>query len=183
MYTLNNNLGGVKFGKDGDGNVGYYGADGSLVPFSSLNPDHYINPSLLTMEGITWLGGDESGNGPIKYVSGGIYVKDGWCYIDLTVENTKNQSFWSGWAGATAGEPGVLYFNDINIKGYTQGNACVGLCGQRIPYEVNTSTDNPLYCRAYGFVQSKKTRTELCITGQTYPITKTVRVFGCFPIE
>ena len=27
-------MGGLKFGKDGDGNVGYYGADGSLIPFS-----------------------------------------------------------------------------------------------------------------------------------------------------
>ena len=28
-------MGGLKFGKDGDGNYGYYGADGSLIPFSS----------------------------------------------------------------------------------------------------------------------------------------------------
>ena len=28
-------LGGLRFGKDGDGNYGYYGADGSLIPFSS----------------------------------------------------------------------------------------------------------------------------------------------------
>ncbi len=26
-------MGGLKFGKDGDGNYGYYGADGSLIPF------------------------------------------------------------------------------------------------------------------------------------------------------
>ena len=26
-------MGGMKFGKDGDGNCGYYGADGSLIPF------------------------------------------------------------------------------------------------------------------------------------------------------
>lgn len=26
-------MGGLSFGKDGDGNYGYYGADGSLVPF------------------------------------------------------------------------------------------------------------------------------------------------------
>ena len=31
----NKNLGGLIFGKDGDGNVGYYGADGSLIPFKS----------------------------------------------------------------------------------------------------------------------------------------------------
>ena len=28
-------LGGLRFGIDGDGNYGYYGADGSLIPFSS----------------------------------------------------------------------------------------------------------------------------------------------------
>lgn len=28
-------LGGLKFGTDGDGNCGYYGADGSLIPFKS----------------------------------------------------------------------------------------------------------------------------------------------------
>lgn len=31
--SKNKNFGGVSFGIDGDGNYGYYGADGSLVPF------------------------------------------------------------------------------------------------------------------------------------------------------
>lgn len=35
INELNNNLGGVKFGIDGDGNYGYYGADDSLIPFNS----------------------------------------------------------------------------------------------------------------------------------------------------
>ena len=35
VYELNKNMGGLTFGKDGDGNYGYYGADGSLVPFRS----------------------------------------------------------------------------------------------------------------------------------------------------
>ena len=30
---LNTNLGGLKFGTDGEGNFGYFGADGSLIPF------------------------------------------------------------------------------------------------------------------------------------------------------
>ena len=34
VKELNNNLGGLRFGKDGDGNCGYYGADGSLIPFN-----------------------------------------------------------------------------------------------------------------------------------------------------
>lgn len=33
ITELNKNMGGLTFGKDGDGNYGYYGADGSLVPF------------------------------------------------------------------------------------------------------------------------------------------------------
>ena len=42
---LNNSLGGLNFGKDGDGNYGYYGADGSLIPFSSFK-----NLKALTAE-------------------------------------------------------------------------------------------------------------------------------------
>lgn len=34
---FNSRLGGVKLGIDGDGNRGYYGADGSLIPFSSFS--------------------------------------------------------------------------------------------------------------------------------------------------
>ena len=34
--NLSNSLGGLSFGIDGDGNYGYYGADGSLVPFSDV---------------------------------------------------------------------------------------------------------------------------------------------------
>ena len=29
-------MGGLKFGTDGDGNYGYYGADGSLIPFKKI---------------------------------------------------------------------------------------------------------------------------------------------------
>ena len=32
----NKNMGGLRFGKDGDGNYGYYGADDSLIPFNSI---------------------------------------------------------------------------------------------------------------------------------------------------
>ena len=37
LKEVNSSLGGMKFGTDGDGNYGYYGADGSLIPFSSLD--------------------------------------------------------------------------------------------------------------------------------------------------
>lgn len=33
IQELNSNLGGLRFGVDGDGNYGYYGADDSLIPF------------------------------------------------------------------------------------------------------------------------------------------------------
>ena len=33
ICIINSSLNGMKFGKDGDGNYGYYGADGSLIPF------------------------------------------------------------------------------------------------------------------------------------------------------
>ena len=33
VNELNNSLGGIQFGIDGDGNYGYYGADDSLIPF------------------------------------------------------------------------------------------------------------------------------------------------------
>ena len=49
--SVNSSLGGLKFGIDGDGNYGYYGADGSLVPFSSF---HYHTEKLLTKEGTTY---------------------------------------------------------------------------------------------------------------------------------
>ena len=34
---VNDSLGGLRFGTDGDGNYGYYGADDSLIPFKSGN--------------------------------------------------------------------------------------------------------------------------------------------------
>ena len=37
LKNVNNSLGGLKFGKDGDGNYGYYGADGSLIPFNRVS--------------------------------------------------------------------------------------------------------------------------------------------------
>lgn len=38
-----NSLGGLSFGTDGDGNYGYYGADGSLIPFKSYGLPILIN--------------------------------------------------------------------------------------------------------------------------------------------
>lgn len=38
LAEQNKNFGGLSFGIDGDGNYGYYGADGSLVPFKTSDP-------------------------------------------------------------------------------------------------------------------------------------------------
>lgn len=45
----NSSLGGMKFGKDGDGNYGYYGADGSLIPFKS--GDFILNKGEMYLKG------------------------------------------------------------------------------------------------------------------------------------
>ena len=36
LTQQNRDLGGMQFGTDGDGNCGYYGADGSLIPFNRM---------------------------------------------------------------------------------------------------------------------------------------------------
>lgn len=43
MISLYSSLGGMKFGKDGDGNYGYYGADGSLIPFKKEKEPITVN--------------------------------------------------------------------------------------------------------------------------------------------
>ena len=71
----NSNFGGISFGIDGDGNYGYYGADGSLVPFKKGECQ------LVSI-------GTISGNGlfsvPTKYQSNGIIA------IPTTVKITTN---------------------------------------------------------------------------------------------
>lgn len=42
VKDIDSSLGGLAFGTDGDGNYGYYGADGSLIPFSSFKELAYI---------------------------------------------------------------------------------------------------------------------------------------------
>lgn len=44
----------MRFGTDGDGNYGYYGADGSLIPFSTKCP--YIVDSIIGVGHITGAG-------------------------------------------------------------------------------------------------------------------------------
>ena len=71
----NKNFGGVSFGIDGDGNYGYYGADGSLVPFKK---------GECQLVSIGTIGGNGSFSVPTKYQSNGIIA------IPTTVTITTN---------------------------------------------------------------------------------------------
>ena len=75
----NKNLGGLSFGKDGDGNYGYYGADGSLIPFSKKS--HYQMTALETS--------DTAGNAVIYY------------YENIDVQNRSAINIRPATAGAT----------------------------------------------------------------------------------
>ena len=50
FLRINSSFGGLKFGKDGDGNCGYYGADGSLIPFKSFKRFYAANVYARTTE-------------------------------------------------------------------------------------------------------------------------------------
>ena len=45
LKEVNNSLGGLSFGTDGDGNYGYYGADGSLIPFNRVSTGTFTTSS------------------------------------------------------------------------------------------------------------------------------------------
>lgn len=59
INEFNQKLGGVEFGIDGDGNYGYYGADGSLIPFK-LNLKN-VNILIKTEK--------HSNENPVKYTT------------------------------------------------------------------------------------------------------------------
>ena len=50
IIEQNKNLGGLRFGVDGDGNYGYYGADDSLIPFNSIGSLLQYNEILALYE-------------------------------------------------------------------------------------------------------------------------------------
>lgn len=69
----NKNMGGLRFGVDGDGNYGYYGADDSLIPFKSGlkavgiigcgSSGTYVSNSFINDSNISY----EKGNGWFKF--------------------------------------------------------------------------------------------------------------------
>lgn len=153
VKVLNNNLGGLKFGKDGDGNYGYYGADGSLIPFNGLNPEHYINPSLLTQENIVWYTSK-----PADF-EGGYYIKDGYCYCDFLMTPNSNQLF---------------YIKDLYAKRQSGNKDTTYMLAQCNP------SDYPNFCAVYNNSSRAGRQADFQIYAVE---SKKLHWFGCFPIE
>lgn len=53
IKEISNNLGGLRFGSDGEGNVGYFGADGSLIPFSQTKNLKAANRTRISLSANT----------------------------------------------------------------------------------------------------------------------------------
>lgn len=83
---LTENFGGLSFGVDGDGNYGYYGADGSLVPFSTVkNSTILLNGGSITYQKV-YTFDITKGSAIIfsEYSSGGTYATFKLNNIDVT---------------------------------------------------------------------------------------------------
>lgn len=77
VNELNSSLGGMKFGTDGDGNYGYYGADGSLIPFSSSEIIRYETYQEKTNYGSF----SAPSNGTVLLLDG-----KGTGYVEMTID-------------------------------------------------------------------------------------------------
>lgn len=85
-HELNENFGGLSFGVDGDGNYGYYVADGSLVPFSTVkNSTILLNGGSITYQKV-YTFDITKGSAIIfsEYSSGGTYATFKLNNIDVT---------------------------------------------------------------------------------------------------
>ena len=78
-------MGGLRFGKSGDGSYGYYGADGSLVPFS--NPFGYTMTKLKSA--------NASPNATITYTNntGKPILLLFWCNYNVASGSTQSTTF------------------------------------------------------------------------------------------
>lgn len=105
LKDVNDSLGGVQFGKDGDGNYGYYGADGSLIPFKS-------RPTILNTY-ITRVGWRNA------YIDiTGLYSD----YAQITIEDIAIQLT----AGGFGGNSGSSIVDNINYS-YDNNNGRITL--------------------------------------------------------
>lgn len=103
---VNSSLGGLKFGTDGDGNYGYYGADGSLTPFK--RPKKYLIKDGVIQNGLVFKGDNnvsaQSKTGYIQLCGNGLWITSidisGYSYISGKFANVSATS-WGTYADAT----------------------------------------------------------------------------------
>lgn len=106
VSKLNSSLGGLKFGTDGDGNYGYYGADGSLTPFK--RPKKYLIKDGVIQNGLVFKGDNnvsaQSKTGYIQLCGNGLWITSidisGYSYISGKFANVSATS-WGTYADAT----------------------------------------------------------------------------------
>ena len=106
VSALNNSLGGLSFGTDGDGNYGYYGADGSLIPFSSC------------------VFGFMTAAGEAKTIAAKPLVAYG---MDMDTTNNKLTITQAGQYILCVGGHGTSFNNSLKVNGtkVIQGNATI----------------------------------------------------------
>ena len=113
VQELNSSLGGLSFGKDGEGNYGYFGADGSLIPFSSG-----VNEIAFGWHGSNYGGGIIKKDGTT--LGGTVYAKT--LYGDYVSLNISKQY-----------QEGTTYKGSITFTALVAGNYKI--------YENGTVTD------------------------------------------
>lgn len=84
---VNDSLGGLRFGTDGDGNYGYYGADDSLIPFSDDLKFQVFYEAITTTEKSFTV------DGTIKFVSFAFPSTNGRGYYDSNKSTTSWYDF------------------------------------------------------------------------------------------
>ena len=118
-WSLNSNLGGVTFGRDGDGNPGYHNGDGTIVPFK--------NKTILYKDGTNY--DLEGASRTYLHESDGYQITNyGVTYGDKNIElhNTKSYSY-----------VGVLSKTAYDITNKTE----FGFRTNKISYNVGSGTD------------------------------------------
>lgn len=106
VKDIYSSLGGLNFGTDGDGNVGYYGADGSLIPFK--RPKKYLIKDGVIQNGLVFKGDNnvsaQSKTGYIQLCGNGLWITpidiSGYAYISGKFANISATS-WGTYADTT----------------------------------------------------------------------------------
>ena len=93
--ALNQKFGGLTFGVDGDGNCGYYGADGSLIPFKSTEIIDLGSGSSFDVS---------SYPGYENFTEDNFIVEMG------------NLSGWNNQTNSTINSTGTYYFSNVSIS-------------------------------------------------------------------